>query len=457
MAEVSYLHLHEEDADLDQPEDIVTLESLPYWAHDLNSFDIPEIAPSDHSLHTQIAVDASDFYEFESSVQFRGVDDVSEPDSITTVDLFDRENQVSFVMDLFQQRVEQSRVMVESDLSLETVNDPSFDGNVEIGCNRFELDVGLGLGLGLGVVERHELEDENCGFMVADCGDDFFVRRRVSRSEAGESSTVSRRESHAAGVRIHGFGSDSDEDDDENGAVGIGLHSEDESDNDYDLDRVHGDDSSLPLCWDSLQLEDQRENNEDFEWEEVDGRVDEREVLSMVIDADDDGSVSISPAVASEQELRVERVGGLGNLGWEVLLTADNLDRNPETEPYLGDHDDYIYTAEYEMLFGQFAENENGFMGGRPPASKSAVENLVSLVMREEDVGKSNAVCAVCKEEMNVGEKASELPCSHRYHGECIVPWLGIRNTCPVCRYELPTDDPEYERRRITQRAAHRP
>ncbi|CAL9076827.1 unnamed protein product [Musa acuminata var. zebrina] len=30
---------------------------------------------------------------------------------------------------------------------------------------------------------------------------------------------------------------------------------------------------------------------------------------------------------------------------------------------------------------------------------------------------------------------------SHIYHAGCILPWLGIRNTCPVCRHELPTQD----------------
>ena len=46
-----------------------------------------------------------------------------------------------------------------------------------------------------------------------------------------------------------------------------------------------------------------------------------------------------------------------------------------------------------------------------------------------------------------VGEPV-EVDVERRKYGDCIVPWLSIRNTCPVCRYELPTDDPQYEQRR---------
>lgn len=36
------------------------------------------------------------------------------------------------------------------------------------------------------------------------------------------------------------------------------------------------------------------------------------------------------------------------------------------------------------------------------------------------------------------GCEVKELPCSHLYHSECILPWLQKNNTCPVCRSALP-------------------
>ncbi|KAL1215305.1 E3 ubiquitin-protein ligase MPSR1 [Cardamine amara subsp. amara] len=44
-------------------------------------------------------------------------------------------------------------------------------------------------------------------------------------------------------------------------------------------------------------------------------------------------------------------------------------------------------------------------------------------------------VCAICLEEWSKGDLATELPCKHKYHLECIDKWLKIHSTCPQCRY----------------------
>ncbi|KAL5721336.1 RING-type E3 ubiquitin transferase [Ranunculus cassubicifolius] len=107
---------------------------------------------------------------------------------------------------------------------------------------------------------------------------------------------------------------------------------------------------------------------------------------------------------------------------------------------------DYFIGPGLEQLIQQLAENDPNRYG-TPPASKTAVEGLPVITITKEMLESDNSQCAVCKDEFELGMEARQMPCKHIYHPDCILPWLELHNSCPVCRYELPTDDPDYENR----------
>ncbi|MCO5575890.1 hypothetical protein L7F22_029696 [Adiantum nelumboides] len=108
---------------------------------------------------------------------------------------------------------------------------------------------------------------------------------------------------------------------------------------------------------------------------------------------------------------------------------------------------DYFVGPGIEHLIQQLAENDSNKYG-TPPASKSAVTALPTVTISKDHLGTDAAQCAVCKEEFELLLQVKQLPCSHMYHPDCILPWLEQHNSCPVCRHELPTDDPDYEQLR---------
>ncbi len=42
--------------------------------------------------------------------------------------------------------------------------------------------------------------------------------------------------------------------------------------------------------------------------------------------------------------------------------------------------------------------------------------------------------CAVCLEGFKAGESLVHLPCLHRFHSRCLMPWLESNPHCPCCR-----------------------
>ncbi|XP_047311584.1 E3 ubiquitin-protein ligase RING1-like [Impatiens glandulifera] len=105
---------------------------------------------------------------------------------------------------------------------------------------------------------------------------------------------------------------------------------------------------------------------------------------------------------------------------------------------------DYFVGPGLEQLIQQLAENDPNRYG-TPPASKSAVQGLPDIKITDELLASDYSQCAVCKDTFELDEQAKQMPCKHMYHSDCILPWLELHNSCPVCRYELPTDDADYE------------
>ncbi|KAE8702259.1 Detected protein of unknown function [Hibiscus syriacus] len=69
----------------------------------------------------------------------------------------------------------------------------------------------------------------------------------------------------------------------------------------------------------------------------------------------------------------------------------------------------------------------------------SAIGALPTVNITENHVANTNH-CAVCRDEFEVGGEAIKLPCKHLYHPDCIVSWLNIKTTCPICRFKIDGD-----------------
>ena len=111
--------------------------------------------------------------------------------------------------------------------------------------------------------------------------------------------------------------------------------------------------------------------------------------------------------------------------------TAFNIIRS-NTSPS-GTGDNFVGTGLAHLL-EHLADNDP-IRHGSLPSRKEAVESLPTVKICEP------LQCSICLDEFEKGSEAKEMPCKHKFHVGCIVPWLELHSSCPVCRYELPPDD----------------
>lgn len=127
----------------------------------------------------------------------------------------------------------------------------------------------------------------------------------------------------------------------------------------------------------------------------------------------------------------------------QTPVVSGNLEE-ADVAPFVGLSGDYLDARGFNDLLERLAEADNSRQGA-PPAAVTFVNTLPRLIINEGHLKHDILTCAICKDLLSVGCVVNQLPCLHLYHPCCILPWLRARNSCPLCRYELPTDDKDYE------------
>nr|GEW93903.1 E3 ubiquitin-protein ligase RIE1-like [Tanacetum cinerariifolium] len=79
-------------------------------------------------------------------------------------------------------------------------------------------------------------------------------------------------------------------------------------------------------------------------------------------------------------------------------------------------------------------ENKPDVGAGRmvPIESNASSYLAVERVLLPED-----ADCCICLSTYEDGTELHSLPCNHHFHSTCIVKWLKMNATCPLCKYNI--------------------
>ncbi|KAL8765047.1 MAG: hypothetical protein Q9209_007750 [Squamulea sp. 1 TL-2023] len=87
-------------------------------------------------------------------------------------------------------------------------------------------------------------------------------------------------------------------------------------------------------------------------------------------------------------------------------------------------------------------EANNGTLTMENPPNEPVTPQITNDPIANADNG---LACSVCTDDFTKGQDVRVLPCNHKFHPECIDPWLlNVSGTCPMCRVDLrPTSSNE--------------
>ncbi|XP_058784718.1 E3 ubiquitin-protein ligase CIP8-like [Vicia villosa] len=159
--------------------------------------------------------------------------------------------------------------------------------------------------------------------------------------------------------------------------------------------------------------DDHGENEYGDEWDsywDEEMRIEEDNRSVIEVEVDDDYSFDIEVENDDDYSFDIE-VENDDDYSFDIEVENEN------------DEDQWNYG--WEEVIG-IEEEDIRFV----PAAPSCIEGLKMVTIEEAEK------CTICHEDFNVGVC---MPCSHMFHTNCIKDWLNVGNSCPLCRFQLPT------------------
>ncbi|KAK9102105.1 hypothetical protein Sjap_019359 [Stephania japonica] len=142
-----------------------------------------------------------------------------------------------------------------------------------------------------------------------------------------------------------------------------------------------------------------------------------------------DAHVNTSPSLSRNQSLfQEEKLVGVAREAKERLdERLRNQRKSTETKKQHGKKSEAKNNAGVSSDKVPNMEAKTGGSGSGGSKRMSWANRLRWKVFEQDE-------CAVCLEQFSAGEKLMELPCAHRFHSRCLVPWLESNAHCPCCR-----------------------
>ncbi|XWS13488.1 hypothetical protein CRYUN_Cryun36dG0041300 [Craigia yunnanensis] len=142
--------------------------------------------------------------------------------------------------------------------------------------------------------------------------------------------------------------------------------------------------------------------------------------------------------------LNQPRVATSSTRNFQFPLDMDldmRLDILEAMEAAIGDADDMGMASQIFQVQRDFNENDYEMLlaldDNNHQHDGASINQINSLPVSKVQTDNFEEACAICLETPAIGETIRHLPCLHKFHKDCIDPWLGRKASCPVCKSSI--------------------